>query len=47
MKKFMVTIRTMYETKLLTVDATSSADALLKLVDRIPLFAAKVTVHPL
>jgi hypothetical protein len=44
MKKFLVEIRTQFETKVLTVRAASSADALLKLADRIPLFGAAVKV---
>jgi hypothetical protein len=41
---FIVTIITKYETKNLPVTAKSSADALIKLADRIPLYGARVTV---
>ncbi len=43
---FIVTIRTMYAIVHLPVTADSSADALIKLADRIPLFGARVTVAP-
>jgi len=43
---FIVTIRTMYTIVHLPVTAPSSADALIKLADRIPLYGARVTVVP-
>jgi hypothetical protein len=46
MKSFIVTVKTMYETKHFPVTARSSTDALLKMADRIPLFGARVTVNP-
>jgi hypothetical protein len=46
MRAFMVTIRTMYSIVHLPVNALSSADALIKLADRIPLYGACVTVRP-
>ncbi len=44
MKNFIVTIKTMYTRVHLPVKADSSADALIKLADRIPLYNAVVTV---
>lgn len=46
LKKFIVTIKTMYARVHLPVLADSSADALIKLADRIPLHGAVVTVSP-
>lgn len=46
MNKFVVTIKTMYARVHLTVKADSSAAALIKLADRIPLHGAIVTVSP-
>jgi hypothetical protein len=47
LKRFLVTIKTASEIKHLPVLAESSADALIKLADRIPPFGmAKVTVSP-
>jgi hypothetical protein len=43
---FIVTIKTMNGTVHLPVTAKSSADALIKLADRIPLYGARVTVAP-
>ena len=43
---FMVTIKTMYARVHLPITAKSSADALIKLADRIPLYGAVVTVKP-
>lgn len=43
---FIVTIRTMYTRVHIPVTAKSSADALIKLADRIPLYGAVVTVSP-
>ena len=46
MKNFMITIQTMYAIVHLPVKAESSADALIKMADRIPLYGARVTVAP-
>jgi hypothetical protein len=43
---FIVTIKTMYGTVHLPVTAPSSAEALIKMADRIPLYNARVTVAP-
>lgn len=47
LKPFMVTIKTMFSRVHLPVNAESSADALIKLADRIPLYNAIVSVKPL
>lgn len=41
---FIVTVKTMFTIMHLPVTATSSAEALIKMADRIPLCGAKVTV---
>lgn len=46
LKPFMVTIKTMNSRVHLPVKAESSADALIKLADRIPLYGAVVRVSP-
>lgn len=43
---FIVTIKTMYSRVHIPVKANSSADALIKLADRIPLYGARVKVSP-
>lgn len=47
MKSFMVTVRTQYEVKHFPVNATCSAEALAKVMDRVPLFGASVKVTAL